>query len=121
MRTLQTIIEMRHLMTLMEAVDDDVPLMGSIDPRKLAELLPEVNDVSRFVSAMQKIRRGDAERLTLQEKGQMALAFLSLLKGDRAETMKIMRKLMMIQAKDLTEGEDFEDDDCGNREPQGRG
>lgn len=102
---------MRNLLNLMESVDDDLPLSGTLDAKKLAEMLPELTDVPRFVMAMQKIRRGDAERLTLQEKGQLALAFLSLLKGDRTETMKVMRKLMMVQAKGLNEGDDAERED----------
>jgi hypothetical protein len=104
---------MRNLLNLMESVDDDLPLSGSLDPKKLAEMLPELTDVARFVTAMQKVRRGDAERLTLQEKGQFALAFLSLLKGDRAETIKAMRKLMMVQAKELNENFFDPEDDEG--------
>lgn len=83
-----------------ESIDDNKPLIGALDPKKLAEMLPEVTDVPKFATAVQKIKRGDAEKLTLAEKGQLALAFVALLKGDKDEKMKFIRRLMNVKAKE---------------------
>lgn len=86
---------------LVEGVQDaDVPLSGSLNPKVLGEMLPDVTDMRRFISAVMKVKRGDEESLSIAERGQLAMAFVSLLKGDRKQDAKIMRRLMMVQAKE---------------------
>ena len=90
--------DMRRLLSLMESDEDVRPLRGSLDIKGLAEFLPDVSDQRRFMSAMVKVRRGRIESLTMQERGQLALAFVSILRDEREDKMKIMRKLMQVRA-----------------------
>ncbi len=62
-------------------------------------MLPDVTDMPRFVSAVAKVRRGDAEGLTVSERGQLAMAFVSILKGDRRADLKLLRRIAPIEAK----------------------
>jgi hypothetical protein len=86
--------DMRRLMNLFEA---DAALEGSLDATALGKMLPDITDMARFVSAIAKLRRGDVN-LTVQERGQLGSAFISLLRSDRDDTMKVVRRLMAVHA-----------------------
>lgn len=90
--------DMRRLLSLMESDEEIRPLRGSLDIKGLSEFLPDVTDERRFMSAMVKVRRGRIESLTMQERGQLALAFVSILRDEREDKMKLMRKLMQVRA-----------------------
>jgi len=100
---------MRQMMTLMEAgmqvpgvpggADPKSPLTGVIDIKGLAKMLPDVTNPAQFVSGMQKVRSGRINALTLQERGQLAMAFVSILRDDRSVTLQVMRRLAMVQAR----------------------
>lgn len=83
-----------------DAAVEDMGLEGSLDIRGLAKLLPEVDDSNRFMSAVRKIQHGDLASLTIAETRQLAKAFVSMLKDDTQETMKVMQKLRLVHAKD---------------------
>jgi hypothetical protein len=91
--------DMRSLINLME----EVGLKGNLDVRSLIKLLPEVTEPQRFLTAFQKVKRGQEDRLTRHELLQFALAFISLLKEGREEKFKIIRKLSMISAPEAGE------------------
>jgi hypothetical protein len=76
----------------------DSGLDGMIDPRGLAKLLPEVDDINRFSSAVRKVQKGDNASLSIQETRQLAKAFISLLKDDSQMTMKVLQKLKMVSS-----------------------
>jgi hypothetical protein len=82
------------------AVMGDGGLDGMIDPRGLAKLLPEVDDINRFTSAVRKVQKGDNASLSIQETRQLAKAFISLLKDDSQMTMKALQKLKMVSSSE---------------------
>ncbi len=81
-------------------MDGDAGLEGALDPRALAKLLPEVDELSRFVNAVRKVQKGDIASLSMLETRQLAKAFISLLKDDSQMTMKVLQRLRMVHAKD---------------------
>ena len=86
-----------------EAFEDGVEgggLEGMLDPRGLAKLLPEVDDITRFTMAVRKVQKGDNASLSIQETRQLAKAFISLLKDDTQTTMKVLQKLKMVHSVD---------------------
>lgn len=78
----------------------DLGLEGNLDIRGLAKLLPEVDDLNRFMIAVRKVQKGDNASLSMQETRQLAKAFISLLKDDSQMTMKAMQKLKMVHTDD---------------------
>ena len=81
---LDTVAENLRLDIAEGVQDADVPLTGSLNTKALGEMLPDVTDMRRFMSGVQKVRRGDEESLSLAERGQLA---------------KVMRRLSTVQSK----------------------
>ena len=84
----------------MGGADMETGLEGTLDPRGLAKLLPEVDDINRFTSAVRKVQKGDIPSLSISENRQLAKAFISLLMDDSNTTMKVLQKLRMVHTKD---------------------
>lgn len=76
----------------------DAGLEGTLDPRALAKLLPDVDDLARFVNAVRKVQKGDLATLTMLENRQLAAAFVSLLRDDSQQTMKVFQRLRMVHS-----------------------
>lgn len=80
---------------LFEAVN--APLEGYFDINALASLLPDVNNDESFESAMTKVRLGQAAFLTVPEKMQLALAFISLVGLDGPQKTMVMRQIISVK------------------------
>lgn len=81
---------------LFEALNDG--LQGYFDINALAGLLPDINDTENFENAMTKVRLGQSAFLTVPEKMQLALAFISLIGLDGPQKTQVMRQIMSVQA-----------------------
>lgn len=78
-------------------------LVGTINPKKLAELLdgqemPGVEDVGTFTRALNIVRSGKIENLNRLQLRELALAFIALLQADRKVTNQIMMALRQVSA-----------------------
>lgn len=80
-------------------------LKGSLNPKQLADLLG-LEDLSTFTRSINKIRRGDADKLSRTEMTEMAEAFVKLLAAKPDDTQKVMNALKKVSAKDETVMED---------------
>jgi hypothetical protein len=80
-----------------ELFEDDPGLTGYLDVQALAKLLPEVTAPDLFLSALTKIRIGKDSELTLQEKLQMALGFMSLIAMDATQKSMVMHQIMSVK------------------------
>ena len=81
-----------------EVSSDEGRLAGALDPRALAKLLPEVDDLNKFINAVRKVQRGDIASLNMLENRQLAKAFISLLRDDTQMTQKVFQKLRMVHS-----------------------
>jgi hypothetical protein len=77
----------------------DTGLEGSLNAKQLAELLG-VSDLQTFVRSMNKIRAGDADKLTRMEMTELAEAFVRLLAAEAEDTQKAMMSLKRVSAKE---------------------
>lgn len=89
-------MSMRDYLNIMETIGE-TGLLGSLDTRGLLKFLPEITNPTQFMSAINKIKRGDMERITRPEMTQLALAFISLLGDANEERMKAVRKLATLK------------------------
>lgn len=84
-----------NIKELFEAVSD--PLKGYMDVNSLTSLLPDIDNVSVFTSAMNKIRLGQGSMLTYAEKIQLGLAWVSFVGLDAPHKSIVSSKLMAVQ------------------------
>ena len=89
----------RRLEELAHTTMPDTGLEGSLNPKQLAELLG-VSDLQTFTRSMNKIRAGDADKLTRMEMTELAEAFVRLLAAEAEDTQKAMQALKRVSAKD---------------------
>jgi hypothetical protein len=89
----------RRLEELAQATMPDTGLKGSLNPKQLAELLG-VSDLQTFTRSMNKIRAGDADKLTRMEMTELAEAFVRLLAAEAEDTQKAMQALKRVSAKE---------------------
>ena len=77
-------------------------LNGNVDLMGLIAMLPLVNDPPRFISAFNKAKVGHGNSMDLNEKGQIILAFVSLLGLSTQQRQQVINKLApLTQAKTL--------------------
>jgi hypothetical protein len=88
----------RRLEELAQNPLPDTGLEGSLNAKQLAEMLG-VNDLQTFTRSMNKIRGGDALKLTRAEMTELAEAFVRLLALEEKETQKVMMALKRVSAK----------------------
>lgn len=81
---------------LFETVDQK--LSGYLDISGLAKLLPDLTDVNMFDETLGKIRLGQGDNLTVPEKTQLSLAFISLVGLNNQQKSQVMRFLSASQA-----------------------
>lgn len=81
---------------LFEAATDK--LSGYIDIPALAQLLPDITNTTMFDMALDKLRLGQSISLTMPEKIQLALAFVSLIGLDANKKTEVMRMLSTVKA-----------------------
>ena len=96
----------RRLEELAQATMPDTGLEGSLNPKQLAELLG-VSDLQTFTRSMNKIRAGDADKLTRMEMTELAEAFVRLLAAEAEDTQKAMQALKRVSAKEEPVMEDM--------------
>lgn len=89
----------RRLEELAHTPMPDTGLEGSLNPKQLAELLG-VSDLATFTRSMNKIRAGDADKLTRAEITELAEAFVRLLAAEAEDTQKAMLALKRVSAKE---------------------
>jgi hypothetical protein len=85
-----------------EAQKDDmtsVELEGSLNATQLAKLLG-LKDINLFSRTLKKLQKGDMDKLTPQEKTELAVAFDNLLAADAEDTQKAMTALKRVSAKE---------------------
>lgn len=85
-------------MNVYDLFENTEQLTGYIDVQTLAKMLPEVNNAMDFEDAVDKLRLGQEDHLTLPEKMQLALAFISLIRADGPQKLLAIRNLMSVQA-----------------------
>lgn len=81
----------------------DVHLKGSLNAKKLAELLddqelPGVEDVNKFVQAINLVRQGQLDSLNRFHMKELALAFVALLQAEKKVTQQVMNVLRTVSA-----------------------
>jgi hypothetical protein len=89
----------RRLEELAQNPMPDTGLEGSLNPKQLAELLG-VSDLNTFTRSMNKIRAGDADKLTRAEMTELAEAFVRLLAAEAEDTQKAMLALKRVSARE---------------------
>lgn len=89
----------RRLDELAHATMPHTGLEGSLNAKQLAELLG-VSDLQTFVRSMNKIRTGDADKLTRMEITELAEAFVRLLAAEAEDTQKAMMSLKRVSARE---------------------
>lgn len=99
----------RRLEELAHTPMPDTGLEGSLNAKQLAELLG-VGDLQTFTRSMNKIRAGDADKLTRVEMTELAEAFVRLLAAEAEDTQKAMQALKRVSAKAEPMMEDLESD-----------
>jgi hypothetical protein len=85
-------MDMRDIMNLVE----DAPTSGMLDAQGLSKMLPDVIDFNNFNSGLMKIENGQESSLTVQEKAQLANAFISLIKMPDAQKTLVIQKMMPV-------------------------
>lgn len=78
-------------------------LKGALNAKKLAELLngqemPGVDDVNKFVQAINMIKQGNIKQLNRLHMQELAMAFISLLQADKKITQQVMNVLRTVSA-----------------------
>ncbi len=96
--------QMRHLANRIDelAQNEELPqgaLEGSLNARQLAELLG-IDDLNTFTRSINKIKRGDADKLTRVEMTEMAIAFVNLLAAQPEDTTKAMTAIRRVSSKE---------------------
>lgn len=84
------------------AQNEEMPqgaLEGSLNARQLAELLG-IDDLNTFSRSINKIKAGDADKLTRMEMTEMAVAFVNLLAAQPDDTTKAMTAIRRVSSKD---------------------
>jgi len=84
---------MRDILNL---IKEDVATDGELPAKDLAVLLPDVSDVNHFSSALMKIENGQTDLLSIQEKGQLANAFISLIRLPGPKKTLVIQKMMPV-------------------------
>lgn len=90
-------------MNVYDLFEDTEQLTGYIDVQTLAKMLPEVNNAMDFEDAVDKLRLGQEDHLTLPEKMQLALAFISLIRADGPQKLLAIRNLMSVRSAPQTQ------------------
>jgi hypothetical protein len=85
-------MDMRDIMNLIE----DAPTNGMLPAKDLMNMLPDVNSLNDFTTALQKIENGQEDTLTLQEKTQLSNAFISLIKLPDTQKTLVVQKMMPV-------------------------
>jgi hypothetical protein len=85
-------MDMRNIMDLIE----DAPTNGMLPAQDLMRMLPAVDILNDFTTALQKIENGQEDALTLQEKTQLSNAFISLIKLPDAQKTLVIQKMMPV-------------------------
>ena len=88
---------MRDIINLLE----DAPIQGELPALILAKMLPDVNNQQFFQSALFKIENGQETELTIGEKTQLAQAFVSLIKLDDDDKLKVIQKMYPVYQKPI--------------------
>ncbi len=96
--------QMRQLANRIDelAQNEELPqgaLEGSLNARQLAELLG-IDDLNTFTRSINKIKRGDADKLTRVEMIEMAIAFVNLLAAQPEDTTKAMTAIRRVSSKE---------------------
>ena len=78
-------------------------LKGTLNAKKLAELLdgqelPGVEDVNKFVQAINLVKQGNIDHLSRLHMKELALAFIALLQADKKITQQVMNVLRTVSA-----------------------
>jgi hypothetical protein len=87
---------------LQEAVQEDLPstgLKGTLNPKQLADLLG-IDDLALFTRSINKVKRGDTDKLNRMEMTELAVAFVNLLAADTEQTTKAMNAIRRVSGKD---------------------
>ena len=104
--------QMRNLSRRLEQIQEattptdsapEVHLKGNLNAKKLAELLdgqelPGVNDVNKFVQAINIIKQGNLDNLSRSHINELAMAFVALLQADKKVTQQVMNVLRTVSA-----------------------
>lgn len=96
--------QMRLFASKMEemAQQEDMPqgeLKGTLNPKQLAELLG-IDDMQTFTRSINKIKVGNADKLTRMEMTELAVAFVNLLAAQPEDTTKAMTAIRRVSAKE---------------------
>ena len=75
---------------------EDAPTNGMLPAKDLMNMLPGVNSLNDFTTALQKIENGQEATLTLQEKTQLSNAFISLIKLPDTQKTLVVQKMMPV-------------------------
>jgi hypothetical protein len=86
---------------LFEAVDDR--LSGYLNIQGLAKMLPDVTNIEMFDQALSALRLGQGTHLTMPQKMQLALAFISVIGLTLPQKSQVMRLLSASQAMPVTQ------------------
>lgn len=84
-----------HLDDLFEQQEPQ-ELTGYLDPQALVSLLPDVNSKPDFTNALNKLRLGRQDLLTMPEKMQLASGFISFIRAEPQQKQGILRILMGV-------------------------
>jgi hypothetical protein len=82
---------------LFEGVNDK--LVGYVDIQAITQMLPDIDNPANFENAMTKLRLGQAASLTMPEKIQLALAFISLVGLTGPQKSLFIRQIMAVQTQ----------------------
>lgn len=85
-------MDMRDIMNLVE----DAPTNGMLPAKDLMNMLPDVNSLNDFTTALQKVENGQEATLTIQEKTQLSNAFISLIKLPDTQKTLVVQKMMPV-------------------------
>lgn len=84
-----------NLKEIFEAVSS--PMTGYLNVQGLANLLPDITNINNFTSAMNKLRLGQGDILTIPEKMELAMAFISFVGLDAPGKTLVSRQVSAIQ------------------------
>jgi hypothetical protein len=78
-------------------------LKGTLNAKKLAELLdgqelPGVEDVNKFVQAINMVKQGNIDHLNRLHMKELAMAFIALMQADKKITQQVMNVLRTVSA-----------------------
>jgi hypothetical protein len=81
---------------IFEGVTDH--LTGYVDVQTLAGLLPDIDNPAEFQSALNKLRLGQGNDLTIAERKQLSLAFISFIGLEPAKKAIILQQTSAVKA-----------------------